>query len=191
MRKSCENSVYSDTEKRILRALNNKLKEKRISSIKTNEISREAGIANSSFYNHYRSLSDLLERNEKKILEDIGQEVRKLLRKKDYSIEKGYELILLKLYQHRDFLSIIIKIEGSDFFQKMSLKLKPFITRKWIGYGASVDEKIFRQLSANITEEIKIWRSERFSPNKISKHAHNLTTLTNNAQRNYAPIYYS
>ena len=80
MRNRKANAVYSKTEQRILDALVKKLKEERSINVRTARVSLEAGIALSSFYIHYDSLSDLIIKNEQKLL----SELKEYLAKKNY-----------------------------------------------------------------------------------------------------------
>ena len=190
MRRPRNNRSYFDAERRILSATGKILNLKRAVSIKVREISRAAGLANSSFYIHYHSLSDLIEKNEKQILSDIELEVKKLLKDETCSLEKGYRNILFTLYKHKNYLNVIIKASNIEVSTKVMKILRPFITKNWSNYGTKVNDIVFHHLSAVAIAEIILWRKEQFSIDKISLHAHNLALLTNNAPKSLASIYY-
>ncbi|MDO4967186.1 MAG: hypothetical protein Q4E70_00225 [Candidatus Saccharibacteria bacterium] len=190
MRRHGQNKNYFDTEKKLLSALARVLKEKRSFNIKTREVSREAKLAYSSFYIHHKSLSELVRVYEEAILSDVNLELKKALKTQNYSLEKSYQNILLALYRHRELLSVIINSRNIELPVKVIKTLKPLIVKDWRSYGRKTDEIIFYQLSAEIMTEIILWKTERFAVDEISKHAHRLAILTNNAPKQFAPLYY-
>jgi len=190
MRKHGQNKNYFDTEKKLLSALARVLKEKRSFNIKTREVSREAELAYSSFYIHHKNLSELVRVYEEAILLDVNLELKKILKTKNYPLEKGYQNILLALYRHRELLSVIINSRNIELPVKIVKALEPLIIKDWRSYGRKTDEKIFYQLSAEIMVEIVFWKTERFAVDEIPKHAHHLAILTSNAPKQFAPLYY-
>ena len=189
MRKHGCNSVYFGSEKKILKAFSKVLVETRSVNVKTRQISKAAGIANSSFYIHYHSLTDLIEKNEEKILDGLNLEVRKMARKY-CSLEQAYRNILLYLYKHRDFLDIIMKIKNVETPMKILRYIKPLIDENWERFGDKVSEYIFLQFSFTAMVEFLTWQSERYSLEKIGKHAHNLANLTISAPSYFGKLYY-
>lgn len=190
MRRPRNNRAYFNADRRILQATGKILKLKRTVSIKVCEISRVAGLAKSSFYIHYRSLSDLIEQNEQKILDNIDKEVTKILKDKDRTLEKSYRNVLLIFRQHKDFLGVAIRSNNVEMLIKVMKILKPVVTENWNDYGRKTNDAIFRQFSANAIVEISLWKSERFAVDEISKHARNLSALTRAAPKNFTSIYY-
>lgn len=190
MRRHAENTVYFGTDRKIIKAVGRVLKNNRSFGIKTREVSREAKVANSSFYIHYRSLTNLIEENENKILVNLNTEIKRIMKNKDHTLESGYRNILLVLYKYRDFLTVIIETENIGTLIKIAKYLKPFTTEKWGSYGEKANKQIFSQFTANFIAEIFFWKRERFSVDEIPYHAHNLTFLTIDAPKTYAKIYY-
>ncbi|MBR1802241.1 TetR/AcrR family transcriptional regulator [Candidatus Saccharibacteria bacterium] len=189
MRRSKSNSTYFGTEQRLLHAAAKVLKEKHALGVKTREISREAGLANSSFYIHYKSLSDLIDKNEAKILDAIDHVIDRE-QKVGSSTETILRNILFVLRKHQDVLDIVIGSENLSLPLKAMAKLRPLITRSWNSYGEKADDAIYRLVEFQFMAEVSIWKSEDFSIDTLSKHASHLAFFSANAPRLFIQIYY-
>lgn len=190
MRIHGQNSVYYDSEKRILNGLSKVLIDKRSINIKTREVARAAGIACPSFYIHYRSLTDLLDTNEQKILDGLDLEIRRIMKRKDFSLERRYSNILFYLYKYRTFLNIMARSKNIEIPLKIIYHLKPIVIENWNSYGEKTDEYIFWHFSAEALVELAIWRNERYALDRIKIHARNLAIFTHSAPANFASFYY-
>lgn len=190
MRRHGQNSVYYGSEKRILEGLSQVLIDTRSVNVKTRQVARAANMANSSFYIHYRSLTDLINTNEQKILNGLDLEIRKIMKEPDFSLERRYYNVLLYLYKYRELLNIMARSKNIETPTKIVTHLKPIVVERWNSYGKNVDEYIFWHFSAEAIVEFAIWRNERYSLDNLKKHAHNLAFFTNNAPAFFSPLYY-
>jgi len=189
MRNRKANAVYSKTEQRILDALVKKLKEERSINVRTARVSLEAGIALSSFYIHYDSLSDLIIKNEQKLLSELKEYLIKKNYYKNLTIEGQYRNILLFLRRYRAFLDVSIKTDNIETLLKIIDLLKPIIKQTWPTYNISLSSKLYRLVAMEYIFELQLWSAEDYSVVKISEHAHHLCYLSRHAPQFYATLY--
>jgi AcrR family transcriptional regulator len=188
MRRSKENSAYAGTERQILLATAKVLRKKHFLGVRVCDISKEAGIANSSFYGHYKSLSDLIDKNQKKICSGLDHIIEREASSRDF--DGLYKSILLYLYAHREFLDIIVQSRNVDLPLAVLDKLRPIVTKGWNHYGSDVDNSIYCLFELQCMAEIAIWQKEGFSIDALGLHAHHLSYFSINAPRLFVQIYY-
>jgi transcriptional regulator len=75
-RKHVKNRVYQRTERKIFNALASISKDKSLAEIQICELVRVAKIAESTFYDHYRNLADLMNKNRAIFLKHLEDEVK-------------------------------------------------------------------------------------------------------------------
>jgi hypothetical protein len=189
MRRKENNSVYRGTEKNILRALSKILRADRPICIKTCEISKAAGLANSSFYVHYDSLHDLIFKNEAKLLAGLKKLFKKQM-KEHNSLETDFKAILLYLYKYRDYLNVVIRAKNVGLPVTILNLLKQIIERDWLDYGYKTNKCLSRLIFAEFIAEFSLWHDEDYSIETIPKHAHHFAYFSKNTQRFFAAIYY-
>ncbi len=188
MRKSGLNSAYSKTEKRILAAFAKILKDNHLITVKTQDISKEAGIATSSFYIHYHSLSDLMIKNEAMITDGLKKLVYAEMRS-NTSNERRLNNVLLFLYRHKEFLDITVLSKNVDFSLNIVSCIKPIAEYGWPKYSESIQIGLESIISAEYVAEINLWRKEHYSIDKISMHAHHMAYFTITAPKFYAALF--
>ena len=189
MRIRKNNSTYSKTDRRIIAAAARVFRRRHHLTISAKEISREAGIASSSFYIHYHSLAELIDKNESKIIDGI----KKILRKKNISsdsLEDIFRSVLFFLYKNRDLIEIIIDSECLAIQMKVMDTLRPHITRAWLSYKSEVMDRLFHLVSFSFVAEISIWKKENFSVDTILRHAHRLAVMSESIPRLFVQLYY-
>lgn len=71
-----QNKRYLQVEEKIVDSFNKLMCEKGLLSVKVSDIIREAGINRCSFYTHYRDISDLIEKTEQSIIDDMEKILR-------------------------------------------------------------------------------------------------------------------
>ena len=189
MRHPKNNSVYFGTERRLLKATAKVLKKRHYLGLRTSEISRTAGLAGSSFYIHYRSLSDLIDKNQQKILKGLN---RIIIQEKRHSggLESFFRNVLLYLHLHRELLDLVVEVENVQLPLLVTHKIRPIVTRNWNSYGKKIDDRIYLLFEFNCIAEFSIWRSEKFSIDTLVEHSRRLTYFATNTPRFFAQIYY-
>ncbi len=188
MRIRGSNSVYSDTERRILIASANLLKEKHSVNIKIREVSKAAGIACSSFYLHYRSINDLIDVQSKRVLDDVRGLVDKLLTEKS-STEKKLLKLLIFLYKRRELLTLIDTTGNINLLAKIMKEIRPISEKGWLKYSNSITVGLKNMLVAEYIAELRLWSKENYSVNYLEVHAHRLAYFTINTPRFFAAVY--
>ena len=184
-----QNSVYAKTEKRILKALYKVLKHNRSISLRVRTLTRETGIATSSFYIHYNSLTDLLDVNERRILGDLDKTIRMNMKNENQSEEKFYCNILICLYRYRELLKVFFITENFETPLKAIRHMKPFAVRRWNNYGLKTNEFIYEHYAYSVLAELNLWYKENFDFNRLEKHANHIAKINRLIPTFYTPIY--
>lgn len=188
MRQKGNNSIYRGTEKHILRALSKILKQHSPIRIKTCEISKAAGLANSSFYIHYKSLSDLVVKNEAKLLAGLEELLNRQACEQN-SLESDFRNILLYLHQYRDYLTVVTHAKNLALPVAALNLLKTVIERDWSDYGCHTNNCLNRILCAEFIAEFSLWHDEAYSVDTIPEHAHRFAYFTQNTPKFFSQIY--
>ena len=189
MRPPKNNSVYFGTEKRLLTAAAKVFKRRHFLGAKATEISHAAGLAESSFYIHYHSLPDLIDKNETKLIKGM-KKVVKQARRNDDNLEWAFRNILLYLRSYRDFLGIVAETDNISLPLQIIHPLKHLIVKKWNNYGKETNDKLFRMFEFMCMADFSVWYSEGFSIKTLMRHSRHLAYLANNTPRFFAQIYY-
>ena len=92
-RKHVKNRVYQRTERKIFNALASISRDKSLAEVQIRELTRVARIAESTFYDHYRNLADLMNKNRVIFLKHLEDEVKTNFQL-EMSMEQFYEKIV-------------------------------------------------------------------------------------------------
>ena len=150
-------------------------------NIRPCDITKAAGLAKSSFYLHYRSVADLIETNEQRILSAVS----KIIETEGFcslSIETKWRNILIELYKHRVFLGIMMKARNIE----LSEMILDCIEKSVIicSQNQSIMNPYLLKLTKEcIITELDLWKDEGFSIDEISAHAHRLAGIAACAPR--------
>ena len=93
-RKHVKNRVYQRTERKIFNALASISRDKSLAEIQIRELARVAKIAESTFYDHYRNLADLMNKNRAIFLKHLEDELKANFQLK-MSMEQFYEKLFI------------------------------------------------------------------------------------------------
>ena len=102
---------YSVADEAILGAFFKLLKEKKPDRITVSDITKTAGIARSTFYNHYQDIPSLISAVEDKTIHDVFSMMENFQPKND-----------------RDICSLLSTPHGNDLFEKMLTMLHHYVT---------------------------------------------------------------
>ena len=186
-RKHVKNRVYQRTERKIFNALASISRDKSLAEIQIRELARVAKIAESTFYDHYRNLADLMNKNRTIFLKHLEDELKTNFQL-EMSMEQFYEKLFIFLYKENR-----LELMQMDFHKMMNLALfrvefKVLIYRFWNRYDPELMEAIYDHFLADLVAELYRWRREKYHKNFIVKHVRNLVYLTNNAPRFYVNL---
>ena len=186
MRQKGLNSVYLGSEKEILDALSRLLENRRSFNIRAIDITREAGLAKSSFYIHYSSVKNLIEVNEKKILNAVEKVINSQGFEK-MTIESRWRNILLALYRYHEFLDITIKAGNTNLMHKI-LNMTKDITI-FPQNARILNDELIKVTNQCIISVLERWQKDNFSIDSIPIHAHSIACISASAPRFFWQIF--
>ena len=121
---------YSVADEAILGAFFKLLKEKKPDRITVSDITKTAGIARSTFYNHYQDIPSLISAVEDKTIHDVFSMMENFQPKNDRDICSSYFLTLCRYTMENPFLSGLLSTpHGNDLFEKMLTMLHHYVTK--------------------------------------------------------------
>ena len=109
-RKHIKNRVYQRTERKIFNALASISRDKSLAEIQICELVRVARIAESTFYDHYRNLADLMNKNRAIFLKHLEDEVKTSFQL-EMSMEQFYDNLFIFLY--KEFYANVVQWENT------------------------------------------------------------------------------
>ena len=120
---------YSVADEAILGAFFKLVKEKKPDRITVSDITKTAGIARSTFYNHYQDIPSLISAIEDKTIHDVFSMMENFQPKNDRDICSSYFLTLCRYTMENPFLSGLLSTpHGNDLFEKMLTMLHHYVT---------------------------------------------------------------
>lgn len=120
---------YSVADEAILGAFFKLVKEKKPDRITVSDITKTAGIARSTFYNHYQDIPSLISAVEDKTIHDVFSMMKNFQPKNDRDICSSYFLTLCRYTMENPFLSGLLSTpHGNDLFEKMLTMLHHYVT---------------------------------------------------------------
>ncbi len=120
---------YSVADEAILGAFFKLVKEKKPDRITVSDITKTAGIARSTFYNHYQDIPSLISAVEDKTIHDVFSMMENFQPKNDRDICSSYFLTLCRYTMENPFLSGLLSTpHGNDLFEKMLTMLHHYVT---------------------------------------------------------------
>ena len=120
---------YSVADEAILGAFFKLIKEKKPDRITVSDIIKTAGIARSTFYNHYQDIPSLISAIEDKTIQDVFSMMENFHPKNDREICRSYFLTLCRYTMENPFLSGLLSTpHGNHLFEKMLTMLQHYVT---------------------------------------------------------------
>ena len=120
---------YSVADEAILGAFFKLVREKKPDRITVSDITKTAGIARSTFYNHYQDIPSLISAVEDKTIHDVFSMMENFQPKNDRDICSSYFLTLCRYTMENPFLSGLLSTpHGNDLFEKMLTMLHHYVT---------------------------------------------------------------
>ena len=129
MKHTIPDERYSVANEAILGAFFKLLKEKKPDRITVSDIIKTAGIARSTFYNHYQDIPSLISAVEDKTIQDVFSLMENFHPKNDRDICRSYFLTLCRYTMENPFLSGLLSTpHGNQLFEKMLTMLHHYVT---------------------------------------------------------------
>ena len=129
MQNTIPDERYYVADEAILGAFFKLLKEKKPDRITVSDITKTAGIARSTFYNHYQDIPSLISAVEDKTIHDVFSMMENFQPKNDRDICSSYFLTLCRYTMENPFLSGLLSTpHGNDLFEKMLTMLHHYVT---------------------------------------------------------------
>ena len=129
MKNTIPDERYSVANEAILGAFFKLLKEKKPDRITVSDIIKTAGIARSTFYNHYQDIPSLISAVEDKTIQDVFSLMENFHPKNDRDICRSYFLTLCRYTTENPFLSGLLSTpHGNQLFEKMLTMLHHYVT---------------------------------------------------------------
>ena len=120
---------YSVADEAILGAFFKLVKKKTADQITVSDITKTAGIARSTFYNHYQDIPSLVYAVEEKTIHDVFSIMEKFHPENDHDICQSYFLTICRYTMENPFLSSLLSTpHGNDLFEKMLTMLHHYVT---------------------------------------------------------------
>ena len=119
---------YSVADEAILGAFFKLTKQKTPDRITVSDITKTAGIARSTFYNHYQDIPSLVSAVEEKTIHDVFSIMEKFHPENDRDICQSYFLTICRYTMENPFLSGLLSTpHGNDLFEKMLTMLHHYV----------------------------------------------------------------
>ena len=120
---------YSVADEAILGAFFKLIKQKAPDRITVSDITKTAGIARSTFYNHYQDIPSLVSAVEEKTIHDVFSIMEKFHPENDRDICQSYFLTICRYTMENPFLAGLLSTpHGNDLFEKMLTMLHHYVT---------------------------------------------------------------
>ena len=129
MKHTIPDERYSVANEAILGAFFKLIKEKKPDRITVSDIIKTAGIARSTFYNHYQDIPSLISAIEDKTIQDVFSMMESFHPQNDRDICRSYFLTLCRYTMENPFLSGLLSTpHGNHLFEKMLTMLHHYVT---------------------------------------------------------------
>ena len=161
------------------------VRKKSMLAIRASDIYHAARISSASFYRRYHNINEYFLNAENELLESFTKFLEK---NRGESSRRFYLNFLLFIYEHRDFIMILIDSESFKVFHKMMLCAHDEILRRWNDYGTR-RETIFSFYAVCVLEDVILWRFEQFRFSNLERHVLDLMRIEKRAPSDF--IYYA
>lgn len=179
--KNRKDQRYLNVQERFDRALGKFLKRGRIARLQITEVSKEAKVYDSTFYDHYHHMDAAFEQFNNKHKENL-KELYKEIKSQKLSLEITFSKILFFVYKNREYYDAVLYHKNITPLFQIAETFRPLITKKWRNYGEKVNERNFQLFAWEFYSLIYFWgTTENFHQSEISKHAKNLAKLAETA----------
>lgn len=173
------------TDYKINKGLQGLVRKKDMLAIRTSDIYHAARISPASFYRRYHNVSDYFLDEENDLLESFAKFLEK---NRGESSRRFYLNFLLFIYEHRDFIMILIDSESFKVLHQMLILARDEILKRWNDYG-SRRETIFSFYAMCVLDDLILWRFEQFRFSSLERHALDLARIEKRAPSDF--IYYA
>ena len=147
------------------------------------DLSREAKVWDSTFYDHYDNLDDAITQFSHKYDSNI-KDLRHEVSRQNCSLEIAYAKILHFIYKNRDYYRTSFRCQNPTPIFSIITIFRPIIMKGWSNFNLDLLEFCFRILTAEVYAVIGFWGTkEKFNKDRISYYANYLARLSQNSAK--------
>ena len=167
---------YLNIQKTIDRVLGKHIKRGHVACLKVSEVTNDADIFASTFYDHHKNLDDAIRHLNNKMEKELKQLTKETL-EMHCSLEVYYSKLLYFISKNKNYYDIAIKTHNIGIIMIAIESAKSFVIEKWPHKNS--DYK-FYVLSWQICSEIWWWgEKEHFAEEKLGRLVKRFSTYTN------------
>ena len=176
---------YTKVQSAIDRVIGKFIRHGHIAGMCVTEVSREANIYTSTFYEHHQNLDEAIQHFDSKMQNDLNELMTETLETKS-NLEVLYSKLLYFIFKHKEYYASVINSNNIAALLLAVAIIKPKLTEAWKDISPPNFSYKFTILSWTICGEIWWWGAkENFKEESIPKLAKKLIKLTRSARLNY------
>lgn len=179
------NPRYLKVQKAIDKVLGKFIKRGHVACLKVSEVTNDANIFVSTFYDHHKNLDDAIKYLNNKMKKELNQLVKETS-ETHCSLEIYYSKLLYFISKNKNYYDIAIKTNNIGIIMMAIESAKTFVIEKWPGKTDKEKDYKFYVLSWQICSEIWWWgEKEYFAEEKLGRLVRRLSTYTNKVSTTY------
>lgn len=176
--KNTKDKRYLRVQEAIQRGMSKFIRRGHVAGLRVSEVSKEANIYASTFYDHHDNLDDAVVALDNCQNADLAKIVAEA-KKDQLSLTILYSRLLYFICKHKDYYSTLVKSNNIHGFLIVILAAKPAIEGAWKENLVRYSDYKFTISAFTLTGELWWWaKKEKFSEDKITKLARRLEALT-------------
>ncbi|MBQ3352601.1 hypothetical protein IJG91_03030 [Candidatus Saccharibacteria bacterium] len=176
---------YINIQKNIDRVLGRFVKHGHIANLKVSEVTSDADIFISTFYDHHKNLDAAIKHLNEKMKNELSELAKETL-EMHCKLEVYYPKLLHFINKNKNYYDISIKTGNVSIIMMAINSARPFVMDKWP--GRTSEEKIYKFyiLSWRVCTEIWWWGEKyKFGEEKIDKLTQKLLSHTTEIGKTY------
>lgn len=182
------NTRYLNVQKAIDRVLGKFIKSGHVACLKVSEVTNDAGIFVSTFYDHHKNLDDAIRHLNNKMEKELEQLTKEAI-EVHCSLMVFYAKLLFFINKNKEYYSVAIETKNIGIIMMAINSTRQFALKEWSTKTDKEKESKFYILSWRICMEIWRWgEKEHFREDKIEKLARKLVNHTQIVGRTYTEI---
>ncbi|MBQ3469393.1 hypothetical protein IJH16_00235 [Candidatus Saccharibacteria bacterium] len=186
--KNLNDRRYLKTQKAIDKATRKFIRDGHIAGIKVAEVSKEAKIYTSTFYEHHLDMDEVITQMDERMAAGLAKIVSEM-EGTDYSLRILYSKMLFYIHKNKDYYGIVVKQKVAAPLILITEVAKPKILKVWkkesrVKLSDDDLEKILTILEWENCGVVWWWGEKyKFADKKIGSIAKRMTILTNKVYR--------
>ena len=179
--KNQEDQRYLIIQKRFELALGKFLRLGRVSRLNVADLSHEAKVWKSTFYDHFVHVDQAIEYFQHMMRPKI-EELHTEASNEQCSMEIMFYKILFFIWRNQDYYNVMIYRQNPVAILEIAEIFKWEICKSWSKFGKAKEERCFQIFAWEMSGLICYWgKSEKFDRRKIDRLVHELKKLGQNA----------